>query len=306
MGKTHLRMKKTLASALFALLLTGLSVPLFGQQSENSLLWEISGNGLAKPSYLFGTYHVLNDGYLSQKNPAALAAFQKADGVVVEVVLDTASMMRAQIGMLMPYNRLSQLLDSAGYQLVKAELLQTAGMDIAAFEQVKPMAIATMLTIAYTTAAAPELSVYTGQPLDRFFASNGAATGKKVQAFETLDEQIDMLFNHFSQSDQALLLVDFIKIKARAIEAQKSLTQYYFSQDIQALYELNEKLMAEMPAWGNMDFITTDRNKRWMEKLPAMLSEGNRFIAVGALHLPGPGGLIDLLRQQGYTLKPVK
>lgn len=299
-------MKKTLVPALFALLLTGLIAPLFGQTSENSLLWEISGKGLAKPSYLFGTYHLLNDSYLSQKNPAALAAFQKADGVVVEVVLDTASMMRAQIGMLMPYNRLSQLLDSADYQLVKAELSQTAGIDIAAFEQVKPMAIATMLTIAYTSAAAPELTAYTGEPLDRFFASNGAATGKKVQGLETLDEQIDLLFNHFSQSDQARLLVDFIKIKVRAIEAQKSLTQYYFSQDIQALYELNEKLTAEMPSWGDMDFITTDRNKRWVEKLPAILSAGNQFIAVGALHLPGPDGLIDLLKKQGYTVKAIK
>lgn len=299
-------MKKTLASALFVLLLTGLFAPLFGQQSENSLLWEISGNGLAKPSYLFGTYHLLNDGYLSQKNPAALAVFQKADGVVVEVVLDTPAMMRVQIGMLMPRNRLSQLLDSADYQLVKAELLQTAGMDISQFEHVKPMATVSMLSILYNSIAAPELLSYSGQPLDLFFASSAAATGKKVQSLETVEEQTEILFNHYSQSDQARILVELIQNKTQGVEMQKSMTQYYFDQNIQALYELNEKMKAVTPSWGDMAFFTTDRNKRWMVKLPTLLSAGNQFIAVGALHLPGPDGLIDLLRRQGYTLKPVK
>jgi len=242
---------------------------------------------------------------LSEKNPKTLEVFKKADGVVVEVMLDTPAMMKAQMGMVMFDNKLSKLLDSAEYQLVKTELQQTLGIDIAMFEQVKPMAIATMLSVTYTATSAPELANYSGQPLDKFFADEGAKTGKKVQAFETIEEQVDILFNHFSLEDQAKQLAEMVALKDKAFEIQKGITDNYFSQNIQAMHETSEKMVKEMPSWGNMDFITTDRNKRWMEKLPDILKLGNQFVAVGALHLPGPDGLIDLLRKQGYTVKAV-
>jgi uncharacterized protein YbaP (TraB family) len=298
-------MKKSIIPFAFLLFVIGLVAPVFGQKLENSLLWEISGKGLSKPSYLYGTYHLLNDSYLAEKNPKALEVFKKADGVVVEVVLDTPAMMKAQMGMVMLDNKLSKLLDSAEYQLVKAELQQTTGMDITMFEQVKPMAIATMLSVTYTAISSPELANYTGQPLDKFFADEGARTGKKIQSFETIEEQVNILFNHFSLEDQAKQLVEMVSLKDKAFEIQRGITDNYFSQNIQAMHEESEKMVKEMPTWGSMDFITTDRNKRWMEKLPDILKSGNQFIAVSALHLPGPDGLIDLLRKQGYTVKAV-
>jgi len=299
-------MKKLVSLFAFALLVIGLIAPLFGQKLENSLLWEISGNGLSKPSYLFGTYHLLNDSYLTKENPKALEVFGKTDGVVVETIVDTPAMMKAQMGMVMLDNKLSKLLDSVEFQLVKADLQQTMGVDIAMFEQVKPIAIATMLSVTYTATSAPELANYTGQPLDKFFAENGEKTGKKVQSLETIEEQINILFNHFTLQEQAKILAEMVTMRERALDIQKGITTNYFAQNIQAMYDLSEQSMKEMPSYGSMDFITTDRNKRWMEKLPDILKTGNQFIAVGALHLPGPDGLIDLLRKQGYMVKAVR
>lgn len=298
-------MKKFISQIVFALLIIGVAAPVFGQKLENSLLWEISGKGLSKPSYLYGTYHLLNDSYLPQKNPKALEAFKKADGVVVEMILDTSASIKIQMGMVMFDNKLSSLLDSSEYQLVKTELQETMGRDIAMFEQVKPMAIAMMLTIVLASTTSPELANYSGQPLDQFFTEEGLRTGKKVQPFETAEEQVDILFNHFTLQQQVEILVETITMKGKSVEGQKEIMANYFAQNIEALYKVNERLIKETPSWGSMDFITTDRNKRWMEKLPDILKSGNQFIAVGVLHLPGPDGLIDLLRKQGYTVKAV-
>jgi uncharacterized protein YbaP (TraB family) len=296
-------MKNLLALAA-ALFLLGILKPLQAQKLENSLLWEISGNGLSKPSFLFGTYHLLNDGYLGAEQPRVLDAFKKADGVVVEVVIDTPAMMKAQMGMVMPDNRLSNLLDSAQYQTVKAELQAAMGIDLGMLEQIKPIAISTMLSMAYT-AGSPVLSRYSGQPLDQYFAAEGKRSGKTVAALETIEEQVDVLFNHFSLKEQADILVEMVTTKERGQQINREIIDSYIAQNISGLDEIEQQTQKEMPAWGSMDFINADRNKRWMEKLPAILKSGNRFIAVGALHLPGEQGLIQLLRKQGYTVKPI-
>lgn len=296
-------MKKVLA-IVAALLLLGVLKPLQAQKLENSLLWEISGNGLSKPSFLFGTYHLLNDGYLGAEQPRVLDAFKKADGVIVEVVIDTPAMMKAQMGMVMTDNRLSALLDSAQYQLVKAELQAVMGIDLSLLEQIKPIAVSTMLSLAYT-AGLPVLSKYGGQPLDQYFAAEGKRTGKAVAGLETIEEQVDVLFNHFPLKEQAAILVEMVTMKERGQQINRDLIDRYLEQNIAALDEIGQQTLKEMPAWGSMDFINADRNKRWMAKLPAILKSGNQFIAVGTLHLPGEQGLIQMLRKEGYTVKPV-
>jgi uncharacterized protein YbaP (TraB family) len=65
---------------------------------ENSLFWEISGNGLKKSSYLFGTYHLLNSGFLDEI-PKVKEACKKADGVVVGTELDSCIMMKMRLMM---------------------------------------------------------------------------------------------------------------------------------------------------------------------------------------------------------------
>lgn len=298
-------MKKLLVLVAVALLLPGILKPLQAQKLDNSLLWEISGNGLSKPSHLFGTYHLLNDGYLADEQPHVLDVFKKADGVVVEVVIDTPAMMKAQMGMIMPDKRLSALLDSAQYQLVKAELQATMGIDLAMLEQIKPIAISVMLSMTYA-AGLPIVSRYSGRPLDRFFADEGKSSGKTVAALETIEEQMDVLFNHFSAEDQAAILLEFVVMKERGQQITRDIVDRYLEQNIAALDDIAQQTSKEMPAWGSMDYINADRNKRWIEKLPEILKSGNRFIAVGALHLPGEQGLIQLLRKKGYTVKPIK
>ena len=125
-------------------------------------------------------------------------------------------------------------------------------------------------------------------------------------ALETIEEQMDVLFNHFSAEDQAAILLEFVVMKERGQQITRDIVDRYLEQNIAALDDIAQQTSKEMPAWGSMDYINADRNKRWIEKLPEILKSGNRFIAVGALHLPGEQGLIQLLRKKGYTVKPIK
>lgn len=87
------------------------------RQLPNSLLWEISGNGLKQPSYMYGTYHLLNDSYL-ESVPAVKDRFKASQGVVVETELDSAAMVKMGSHMVMQYNKVSALLSAEDYALV--------------------------------------------------------------------------------------------------------------------------------------------------------------------------------------------
>lgn len=293
----------------FVIMLTiGLLAPTvrsFTQTSAKSLLWEITGKGLSRPSYLFGTYHLLNDSYLSKEQPLALEKFQQADGVVVEIIPDTPAMMQAQIKMFMEDDHLSKLLDSVEYQVVGSEIKQQTGVELAQFEQFKPMALCIMLTLAYSQTTIPTLNNYQGVPLDLYFAQTGQKKGKTVTALETIAEQFDLLFSKFTLEEQTGQLVEMIEKKDLTINTLKGIAETYMQADLEGMHAVSERMQKEMPHYGSMEFITTDRNKRWMKRLPALLQKGSQFIAVGALHLPGKDGLIDLLQKDGYTVKPV-
>lgn len=298
-------MKKLFRLVLFVCILISSSASVFSQALENTLLWEVSGKGLSKPSYLFGTYHLLNNEFLDKKQPKALDCFRKSEGVVVETVIDTPSMMKAQMHMVMFDNKVSALLDTAAYRILKKDIQTIMGVDVALLEQMKPMALATILTIGYAKDTNPELAEYKGKPLDQYFATEGTKEGKQVHALETVEAQMTMLFDHYTLQEQAAQLSEMLLKKDLSLRIQKDVTRYYLEQNLQKMYEVSEQTKKDMPSMSNMDYLTVNRNKAWMNQLPAMLQSGSQFIAVGALHLPGPDGLIDLLRKQGYVVKPV-
>ena len=141
-------------------------------EAENSLLWEISGNGLEEPSHLFGTFHLLKEDFL-ESMPHVLKAFGESDGVVVEVVLDTAEMMRHIHKMFMPEQSLKQLYPSRTYKKLAAQFEQITGQPLAPMNQMKPNAVMMQLI---ESSAAEFVEAYQnkeGAQLDMYFASKG-------------------------------------------------------------------------------------------------------------------------------------
>ncbi|WP_266363019.1 TraB/GumN family protein [Tellurirhabdus rosea] len=270
--------------------------------SAQSLLWKVSGNGLREPSYLFGTYHVLKDSYLNS-NPKVRDAYRKAQGVVVETTIDSsAAMMQMAMKALMLDNSLTKLLSDEDYALVSKEFQRATGMDLAMFNQLKPAIASMMLSMADLEKGTDTLKRFTGQPIDLFFAADGKKLGKNVSTLETMDEQLSLLLDHEPVEKQAKQLVQMVREKDKMRGVGKQITDLYFKQDLQAMYKLSQDLGE---SYGDMTYLTDERNRTWMKKLPALVSSRPTFIAVGALHLPGPQGLIELFRKEGYKVEPL-
>jgi uncharacterized protein YbaP (TraB family) len=297
--------KKILPTAWILLLLCpGIWQPLNAQKNtiENALFWRISGNGVNKPSYLFGTYHLLNSGYL-ETIPAVENAFEHADGVVVETELDSSKMLQMMFLMVMPDKKISDLLSEEDYKLVTTEVVDATGASMDMLAQLKPTSITLILTVVYAQKEnQTELNKYGGHPLDSYFATAGKKNNKTVATFESMEEQMQILFDHDPVEEQAKQLVEFIKSKDDMIKAQSDLIKMYLNQDLSGMYRLYRKYQKQ---FGDATYLLDDRNEKWIEKLPGYIEAGNQFIAVGAMHFTGDKGLIKLLREKGYTLTPL-
>ncbi|RCR67317.1 TraB/GumN family protein [Larkinella punicea] len=267
---------------------------------SQSLLWKVSGNGLKKPSYLFGIYHIMKDSYLNQ-NPKIKSAYEGAEGVVVETEVDSSAMLSMAMRGLMLDKSLDKLLSQTDYQLVADEFKKGTGYDLALFNQMKPIVTATMLSLAYVQKESDTLNSFTGLPLDLYFASDGRKRQKTVSALETMEEQMAFLFDHDPVEKQAQNLVEMVKEKDDMHDMSKSVTELYLKQDLQGMWKMNEK---SGNTFGNMTYLLDERNHNWMKRLPGLMASRPTFVAVGALHLPGPQGLVELLKKEGYQVEP--
>lgn len=275
------------------------------KKTEKALLWKVSGNGLTEASYLFGTYHLLGDKFLAEV-PETSQPFAKAKGVVVELVLDSAKMIRVMMSKGIMYDKkISTLLSADDFKLVDSILQSLSEYNLKTLDMFKPAQISAMISLLQTQKMnADLLKKYDGTPLDIHFANFGKSLGKTVTALETHEQQCDMLYNHFTVEEQAQQLVETVKQSDLTARFSVDMTNFYLKKDLDALMTMMEEVPKELPG-GNMDYMLKDRNESWVKVLPGLMKSGSQFIAVGAGHLPGQDGLITLLRKQGYTVTPV-
>jgi uncharacterized protein YbaP (TraB family) len=266
-----------------------------------SLLWEVSGNGLKQPSYLFGTYHILKDSYLD-KTPTVQTAFNLAQGIVVETTVDSAAMLSMAMRAIMPDNSLKKLLSETDYQLVSDEFKKVTGYDLTMFNQMKPIMTATTLSLSYAEKEVDTLSKFSGQPLDLYFAIEAKKRKKVLTPLETMEQQMAFLFDHDPVEKQAADLVRMVKEKKSMQGQSKRLTDLYLAGDLDGMWKLSQEYEEK---YGDLSYLVNERNQTWMGKLPTLMALRPTFVAVGALHLPGPSGLIKLLRNAGFQVKPL-
>src|SRR5690606_37787769 len=181
------------------------------------------------------------------------------------------------------------------------------GTPIDLVAQLKPSFIMVTLTVMYARAGSlSEMEeAKSGVPLDSYFAVEARKSNKPVGTFETMEEQTRILVDHLPLEEQARQLVELVKSREEMTQVQDELLSLYLRGDINGLYQLYQKYEKQ---FGDASWLLDDRNEKWMKQLPSMLEEGSQLIAVGALHLPGKKGLIELLRQRGYRVeaRPVK
>jgi len=147
----------------------------------------------------------------------------------------------------------------------------------------------------------------TGQVLDLVLYQDALQQDKAVYGLETIREQLD-LFDSMPESDQVILLRDAVDNLSELDAMNAELLAVYKQRDIEGLLALNEVSMQTGDQRLAKDFqkrVIDDRNHRMAERMQQYLQQGKVFVAVGALHLPGEEGLLNLLEQQGYTVRRV-
>ncbi len=288
-------------SFLVALFIGGLFTQAFAQQEpDKGLLYEVSGNGLKKPSYLFGTFHLLNSDFLKEM-PKVGECFDKAKGLVVELDLKPTDVLLVQKAMMMEDKKLSDLFTKDELAILDAKLTDAMGFGIALFDNMKPAAIITMLAAAMPKEVKDKIEKYKGTAMDMYFMDLAREKKKPVLGLETLQEQVDILMGK-PIDEQVVDVRKYIDKIDEADTVTNKLVDLYFAQDLAGLWVLSNNNKEYV---GDMKRLLDDRNNNWMKKLPALMKDKSQFIAVGALHLAGPVGLVYQLRKAGYTVKPL-
>lgn len=268
------------------------------------LLWKVTGKG-DKTSYLFGTHHVAPAGFLDSQT-ALKEALTGADAVYGEVVMSEMSSPQTQQAM-MGYmmapadSTLSKVYTPEQLQKINALLQKYAGpmVSVAQLEPMKPSVISTTFSMIISQLAFPEFDA--SQQLDTNIQKLAIDAGKDVRGLETVEYQLGVLFGN-PIADQAKSVLEMVDDESSMVEKAQTLAKSYIDGDLEVL----NSLLAEEDGEEEMNRLIYNRNENWAEELSEILPKENIVVAVGAGHLPGERGLINLLRQKGYTVEAVK
>ena len=291
---------KRLSAGILLSLLT-LSSLAQKNNENNTLLWKISGNGIDNPSYLFGTIHMLcaDDAVLS---PRMLKAISNCDEVYFEVDMDNLfEMLGAMNKMKMKGDTtLRDLLSEADYKKVKEYFESRSSMlPFSMLETYKPI-------LAASTLEQSSLPCDNTAMMEQVIMTEAKANNKKIKGLETMSYQAGVL-DSIPYKLQAEQLVSYIDSAGNGDTENKQLKEMfdaYKNQDLQKLEEMMVETDAGMA--GFTDIMLYHRNQNWVKKLKTLLTDKALLIAVGAGHLPGEKGVINLLRKEGYTVTPVE
>ena len=268
---------------------------------EKSLLWEVSGNGLTKPSYLYGTIHMIckDDASLGD---SLVAAIQRSDRVYFEVDMDNLMEMLSAIKDFKMRNdtTLADLLSKEDYEKVKEYMESKGGLlPFSQLETYKPMLASSLLM---------ESGIGCDEPvaMEQLILEEAKKNKKRVDGLETMSYQAS-IFDSIPYKLQAEQLLKYVNDSGSKSEADKQFEEMIEAYKTQDIEKLGEYVKKDDGGLGNYeDILIYNRNRNWVEKLKKLMPEKSLTIAVGAGHLAGEKGVIKLLRKAGYTVRPVK
>lgn len=300
-------MMKNLCLSLFALFVLGCKPlqknddahpPLLDKPltTNNSLLWQISGNGLKEPSYLYGTIHIIGaENYFLGKNVAKKLLGSKA--LVMELDLENINVGElTKLSLLENGKSVKDYMSDTDYAVLKSFMEDSIGIKKFTFEQMysklKPFYIEQLVFFRYIS---PEKESY-----EENFKRMAEEKNIPVEGLETYEEQLRFL-DAIPLEEQLKSMVHTIRNYTSETQKLDRLIRYYKDQDITSL----SKAFEEDEDQVLKEKLVDKRNTKWIPELKALMQNKKCFIAVGAGHLGGENGLIQLLKKQGYTVDPI-
>jgi uncharacterized protein YbaP (TraB family) len=289
------RFVRTLATGLALLLAGNLAHAIGPVKHGKGLLWEISGKGVA-PSYLFGTIHS-SDPRVTRLPPVLEEKFDKSRSYSMELIFSGAGFVT--MGETMFFEGGQTLETVLGPDLYRRtrEVVEALGQSTQALNNKKPWAVIMML-------GTPREG--NGLFLDLALQMRATLQKKPTFSLETMQEQLSV-FDGMTLAEQVQLLEDTLKYYDESDEQMQQLMAAYLRRDLAGLAAISDRYQSRAgPAYRTlMNRLLVQRNQRMAERLQPRLQEGNAFVAVGALHLPGKDGLLALLEARGYKVRPL-
>lgn len=292
--------------ALFAsLVLAGLLLPAWAQPSDppadgataphRGLLWKIEGAAVA-PSYLFGTVHS-DDPRVTRLPRVVAETFAHSDSFTLEAIANGEGLIKMAEAMYFADARTLKAVLGAPLYQDTLRAMQGRGLPIHDIENKKPWAVLMALSMPKSRS---------GLPLDFALQLEATKQGKPTYGLETIAEQM-AVFDALPLADQVTLLAHTVANASKLDTQFDELLKTYLARDLDALVALEVKYRpADDHAYAPfMDRLLRQRNLLMLERMQLRLKEGNAFIAVGALHLPGEEGLLQLLRRTGYRVTSI-
>ena len=258
------------------------------------VLWRVEREGTS-PSHVFGTMHAKGPEITRLPGPVA-ARFAAAESVGVEVIPTPAAVQALESAIELPGGDLELLIGPERMRRVE-EAGARYGAPERRLRRMKPWALALLFAI-------PPREVRDRRPpLDQVLVNSAAARDVPVFGLESMEEQIES-FDGLDLDSQIAMLDQALAENSR-IECwwQQVLEPLYLTRDTGTLYALlAPRRTDDEEVWGA---LIRDRNVRMVERMQSRLLDGGTFVAVGAAHLPGDSGVLDLLAEQGYRISAI-
>ena len=249
--------------------------------------------------YLGGTVHLLRPGDYPLPDEFE-EAYQASSELYFET--DIAAMsdlsVQAQLLQQLTYSddrSLRTVLSDEAYTALSA-YTQTAGLPIVMLEKFKPgLLISTLQILVFQSMG------FTPQGVDAFFHTRAVADGKAEGQLETVQEQIGFIAAMGEDNESEFILLS-LKDLTETGNVIDGMIGAWRSGDAQGLSELFvEDMKVEAPAL--YDSLLLKRNRKWIPQIDRMLQDADtEFVLVGAAHIVGENGLLDLLSQEGYEI----
>jgi len=266
-------------------------------QLDNTLLWKISGNGLNRSCYLYGTMHVLcaEDATLSDSLKLAI---KYADQIYFELDMDNMNEMLGAMKYLRMNDgkKLSELLSKDEYARVETYFKQhSVPLPLAMMNRFKPYFISSLI-------GEQMMSCDQKNGMEELIMRESKKYSKEIKGLETTEFQAS-IFDSIPYEKQAKDLVSYID----SIDSYKAVTmemiEVYREQNLERMDSLMHKSDPGMDEY--MDILLYGRNRHWVDQMPEIMKGKCILFAVGAGHLPGEQGVISLLRKKGYKVTPM-
>ncbi len=267
--------------------------------AQQGLLWRIEGAG-RRPSHIFGTIH-LDNPRVTAVPPAVRLSLVRSRKLMIEVVLDRQANQAYQQAIYYPRQDspaglLPALLGKEYYPRFERLAVDVYGLPASLAARMKPWA-------AFSLLARPR--PHSGVVLDEVLSNLATVAGRPVEGIEDMSGLLAKL-ESIPLPDQLEILRDTVCNHRLLMRQVRDLLKIYMAHDLDALERFNRQPHHDEAVFDRFQQrILYQRNDHMLKRILPEIERGGVFIAVGALHLTGPRGLLQRLREAGYHLSAV-